>query len=200
MWLLPNDLVPVWHAHVQWTTLGVDVLPSLFMLFVTKSVRVENPNSHTVRELTAHVFDWHKGRPVSLETHVWWHKSDRGNCPRGLADSEYCPGIIIRLSASKKCIATLSLVKNSEDKNKVNYVMANPEDFKRMELSKWTEGRAAATECRTSCDPVTDRDFQPEKTRVCFASNSEEMTRTTFVLAEDICRTRVVGKVKAAEL
>jgi hypothetical protein len=63
----------------------------------------------------------------------------------------------------KKCIATLSLVKNSEDKKKINYAVENPEDFKKLELSKWREGRAAATECRTSRDPVTDRDFQPEK-------------------------------------
>ena len=60
------------------------------------------------------------------------------------------------------------LVKNSEDKNKVNYVVANPEDFKKMELSKWADGRAAATECRTSRDPVTDRDFQPEKNTSVF--------------------------------
>jgi len=29
--------------------------------------------SHTDRGLTAHVCDWHRGRPVSLQAHVWWH-------------------------------------------------------------------------------------------------------------------------------
>ena len=78
---------------------------------------------------------------MSLHAHV----SDRGNCPRELAGNEFCTGIILRLSASK-FIASLSLVKNSEDKEKINYAVAHPEEVKKLQKTKRIEGRAAATE------------------------------------------------------
>jgi hypothetical protein len=42
--------------------------------------------------------------------------------------------------------------------------------------------------------------LQARKTQVGFASNFEEVARTTFVLSEDTSRTRVVRKVQTAEL
>ena len=42
--------------------------------------------------------------------------------------------------------------------------------------------------------------LQALKTQVVFASNFEEVARTTFVLSEDTSRTRVVRKVQTAEL
>jgi hypothetical protein len=49
-------------------------------------------------------------------------------------------------------------MKNSEDKKRTNYAAANPDEFKKLQQTKWIEGRAAATEWRTCRDPVTDRD------------------------------------------
>jgi hypothetical protein len=54
-------------------------------------------------------------------------------------------------------------VKNSKDKKKINYAMANPEEFKKLQQTKWIEGRAVATEWRTRRDLVTDRDSKLEK-------------------------------------
>lgn len=42
--------------------------------------------------------------------------------------------------------------------------------------------------------------LQARKTPVCFASNFEEVARTTFALPEDTSRTRVVRKLQTAEL
>jgi len=53
-------------------------------------------------------------------------------------------------------------VKNSEVK-KINYPVANPEEFKKLQQTKWMEGRAAAIEWRTCRDPVTDRESKLEK-------------------------------------
>jgi hypothetical protein len=54
-------------------------------------------------------------------------------------------------------------VKKSEDKKKINYAVANPEEFKKLQQTIWIEGRAAATEWRTCRDPVTDRESKLEK-------------------------------------
>jgi hypothetical protein len=40
----------------------------------------------------------------------------------------------------------MSLMKNSEDMKKTNYAAANPDEFKKLQQTKWIEGRAAATE------------------------------------------------------
>jgi hypothetical protein len=54
-------------------------------------------------------------------------------------------------------------VKNSEDKKKINYALANLDEFKTLQQTKWIEGRAAATEWRTCREPVMDRDSKLEK-------------------------------------
>jgi hypothetical protein len=65
-------------------------------------------------------------------------------------------------------------VKNSEDKKKINYAMANPEEFKKLQQTQWIEGRAAAIKWRTCRDPVTDRDSKLENPQFVLQVSSKK--------------------------